>query len=424
MRHKQVKLGMGLLALLAGFVGLHLGDARPLVRTVGLDQPPTAMVVDTHTARAFVGTAASGTPGHVAVVDTRSGGLLRTVAVGATPLALAVDERGGRVFVARADASLSLLDARSGRVRRTVALGLVPVAMAIDAQAGHLVVAGVAVGGPLTGAAGAGTVRLLETRDGAVLSTVIVARPGPVAVAVDELTHHAFVVNAGYFERHMAGTVTVLDTRNGALVRTVAVGLDPTAVAVDARRGRVFVANSGSDSVSVLDARSGAVLDTVSLGHSPTAMAVDEANGRVVVLTAADTSVSILVARSGRVWETIALGQGVNAGEASTGALAVDPRRGRAFVVTGHETSVRVVDVRTGTVLRTIAIGGQPVAVAVDERTRRAVVATSAGARPAPAAWWENAAQRLRTGLPWLPPLGEDVPTTPGNVSVLDASQL
>jgi YVTN family beta-propeller protein len=244
-----------------------------------------------------------------------------------------------------------------------------------------------------------------------------------VAVAVDESTHHAFVLCGGS-SGYLQGTVTVLDTRNGSLMRTVAVALDPTAVAVDARRGRVFVANSGSDSVSVLDARSGAVLDTVPLGHSPTAMAVDEANGQVVVLTAADTSVSILDARSGRVRETTALGQGVNAGEASTGALAVDPRTGRAFVVTGHETSVRVVDVRTGTVLRTLAIGGHPVAVAVDERTCRAVVATSAGAPRAPAAWWENAAQRLRTGLSWLPPLVEDMPTTPGSVSVFDASQL
>jgi YVTN family beta-propeller protein len=160
------------------------------------------------------------------------------------------------------------------------------------------------------------------------------------------------------------------------------------------------------------------------VGFGPTALAVDGANGRVVVLSAAGTSVSILEARGGRVQEIMRLGQGVNVAEASTGALAVDPRSGRAFVASGHETSVHVLDVRTGAVQRTLAVGGQPVAVAVDERTHRAVVATAAGTGRESAAWWVSAGQRLHTWLPWLPLVVEDIPTTPGSVSVLDTAQL
>ncbi|HTD77687.1 MAG TPA: YncE family protein, partial [Chloroflexota bacterium] len=60
------------------------------------------------------------------------------------------------------------------------------------------------------------------------------------------------------------------------------------AIAVDERRGRVFVANTRSDSVSVLDAGSGALLRTVVVGAGPSAAAVDERIGKVFVSTLGD----------------------------------------------------------------------------------------------------------------------------------------
>jgi YVTN family beta-propeller protein len=84
-------------------------------------------------------------------------------------------------------------------------------------------------------------------------------------------------------------------------VRSVAVGLLPPAVAVDARSGRVFVANKGpvdgnlvplgNGAVTVLDAHSGAVLRTVGVGTYPTAIAVDERAGRAFVVNASGTAV-------------------------------------------------------------------------------------------------------------------------------------
>src|SRR5919197_4762547 len=57
-------------------------------------------------------------------------------------------------------------------------------------------------------------------------------------------------------------------------VRTSAVGRVPTAVVVDARTRRIFVANMGSNTVSMLDANSGAVLATVPVASHPSALAV------------------------------------------------------------------------------------------------------------------------------------------------------
>jgi YVTN family beta-propeller protein len=105
-------------------------------------------------------------------------------------------------------------------------------------------------------------------------------------VAVDELHGRAFIINSP------AGTVSVLDAHRGVVLRTVAVGMYPTAMAVDERRGRVVVVGIGSVSpggatspgwVRVLDARNGAILSSAAVGWGPVAVAVDERTGHAFV---------------------------------------------------------------------------------------------------------------------------------------------
>src|SRR5947209_189627 len=61
---------------------------------------------------------------------------------------------------------------------------------------------------------------------------------------------------------------------------TTAVGRAPTAVVVDVRTRRVFVANHGAASVTMLDAASSAVLATVAVAPHPSALAVAMTAGR------------------------------------------------------------------------------------------------------------------------------------------------
>src|SRR5919201_2994755 len=109
----------------------------------------------------------------------------------------------------------------------------------------------------------------------------------PVAVAVDGRIERAFVVVQGGYDLHGNptgnGRVRVVDTRHGRVLRAVGVGLYPSAVAVDERTGRVFMANDGERSVSVLDAHSGTVLRTVRVGFGPLALATHDRDGRVLV---------------------------------------------------------------------------------------------------------------------------------------------
>jgi len=178
------------------------------------------------------------------------------------------------------------------------------------------------------------------------------------------------------------GVVHLLDDRDGRLLRTIAVGaaFAPQALAVDARRHRLYVAGQAADGSGVLlwtlDARSGVPLHVVRVGGGVARVGVDERAGRVIVVdddghaTTRDTLMG-RVQRAGRVGPTPL-------------TVAVDARRARAFVLDGGayvegnpsgEGAVSVLDERTGRVLRTIPVGAAPSAIAEDAPAGLVVVA-------------------------------------------------
>lgn len=162
---------------------------------------------------------------------------------------------------------------------------------------------------------------------------------------------------------------------------TVQVGETPVALAVAARSGRVFVANSSDQSVSMLDARTGAPLATMPLGHTPTALALDEAQGRVFTLNActisplnpekacrdATASLSVLDLSSGALLGTVPLGSPAN-------LLTVDEAAGRVLVAHWYDGTVNVLDAARGRVLRILDGGPTALSLAADSRTRHAFI--------------------------------------------------
>src|SRR5207248_98149 len=181
----------------------------------------------------------------------------------------------------------------------------------------------------------------------------------------------------------------------------------PAAMAVDERRGRLFIGTAGPSPamglpggpghLSVLDASRGSVLTTVPLSASASAVAVDEAGGDALVGTMGGVDsrghdvagrVRILDGRRGAVLRTVVVGQ-------SPVAVAVDGRLGRIVVGTRDTSAdtpvptgrVLVLDARSGRILRTLLRNVAPVALAVDERAGRAVVASYGGTVSGSDAW-------------------------------------
>jgi YVTN family beta-propeller protein len=166
------------------------------------------------------------------------------------------------------------------------------------------------------------------------------------------------------------------------------VGLHPNAIAVDARRGHVFVANAYDGSVSMVEARSGRVLRTLAVALSPWSIAVDQRSDRVLVSTGKE------------LWPSATPGR------------------------------VQVLDGRTGRRLRTVAVGRGPTGLTVDERSGHVFVANSYGTPASPSSMNRLVAWSRQ----WLPAWGQQWlarlarPSHPshgmaGSVSVLDVAR-
>jgi len=255
--------------------------AGSVVHSVPVGPDPRAVMVDERAGKIFV---ADDDDASLRVLDSRSGAMLRSIAVGQRPHAVAADERTGRMFVVNTgDGSVSMLDERRGAVLRTttVATSWDSAGLAVDAGRNR-----VYVGGPHT-------VSVLDARNGQMLQRIDIG--GNVnGLTVDPRSGQVYVTGDT--------TLRVVDGRDGHILRAIPfAGTTGTAgatgaVAVDPARGRVFVTQAapiddngvaaGAGWVNVLDARSGALLRRIAVGVNPTAVAVDARSGRVVVVNA------------------------------------------------------------------------------------------------------------------------------------------
>jgi DNA-binding beta-propeller fold protein YncE len=182
-----------------------------------------------------------------------------------------VDEATGRAFVpviaARNNASyVAVVDVQRSRLVRLVPLGRGAIEMAVDPRTERVVAATSGPTRPVTirdGSTGGigsyaivqvptgpGSVQILDGHTGALLRTIRIGL-AITAVAVDERRGRVYVTSVGAIDATSGaftgpGLLSVLDERSGKVVRTVAVGVDPVGVVVDRQRERLFVANAGT----------------------------------------------------------------------------------------------------------------------------------------------------------------------------------
>ncbi len=227
----------------------------------------------------------------------------------------------------------------------------------------------------------------------------------PMAVAVNETTNKAYVVNRS------SNSVTVIDGRKRAVIATLPTGPGPEGIAINAVTNRVYTANSNDSSVTVIDGATDAVIATVKAGSYCQSLAVNPATNRIYVANNSGHSVTVIDgathqtttvrvgqgpraiivnAVSNRIYTANYGSQGISAidGETNTvesiptgkhpWALAVDSRRNRVYVVNEDSANVSIVDGASGGV-RQVSVGEIPFAVAVNGTTSEAYVLTYAG---------------------------------------------
>ncbi len=391
----------------------------------------------------------------LAIVDTASAQGIGPLPLSATPVAVVAATRPGRVFLTTSDETVDVVDDQSGTLIRAVSTrppplsGAIPIAGTTlaavpDRPRGHILILDYST--EYT----AGSVVVLDARDGHVLHTVTVGQ-APRALAVDEARAHAFVIGG-------AG-IDVLDTRRLALLRTIPLASPipgssdsrpAVTTLVDERTGRLFAA-ADNGTVYVVDTASGRLVNTVQLvapgrfqfDMTAPPLLADDRTGRVVV--PGYDGVTVMDARSGAVtgsFSTAGTASPLLAGivEPDRPGVAIDSRTGRLLVtsqglshyaatksrfgymqmqVFDGSGTVSVLDGRSGALIRTLPVGLTPGAIAIDGRTDRALVLDNGGAVAAndPWAWLPG---WLRGRLPFLPAPNPPPRVVPSGVDIVD----
>ncbi len=308
---------------------------KAVVRTVAVGPVPLDMAVDSGAGRVFVVSR-----GVISVIDAATGKLLRTTTImgGGLGAAVAIDARRGRAFIASCGmpgrfgapsaGTISVLDTRSGRVVRTIRLPAQNIAL--DAATGRLFVTSGRTFRTSHGRLLAGRVTTLD-ENGRVLASILPG-PFPGAIAVDAATNHVFVTIAGPFFKS-PGAAVMFDARSGRALRTIPLW-GANGAYLSARTGRVFVTTSYG-TVIMLDARSGGIMRTIA-GRAPfpfnsLTVAIDDRRGRVYVATGG--SVLVLDATTGHVLRTLRVPGDIVAVDAATGHAFVAAQGGQVSVL-------------------------------------------------------------------------------------------
>jgi subtilase family serine protease len=236
---------------------------------------PVAQAVDPSTGTLYVANESSNT---VTVDGEGDGGDSTTaasVSTGSSPDAVALDATDGRVFVANSSSSAnSLTEFPSTTCNDTTTTGCgSPTTIS---SAGHLTTprALAVSGSTLYVANGNGTVAVYNGSSNTYEATVTLL-PGtvPTAVAVDATNGFVYVADGsnGRVEYFDAATCNATDTTGcSGSPSSVAVGTDPDALAVDVSAGGLYVADGGgTGGVSVVSLTSHAITTTISTGNPP-----------------------------------------------------------------------------------------------------------------------------------------------------------
>jgi YVTN family beta-propeller protein len=238
--------------------------------------------------------------GSVSTISTTTGSVTSTVCVGLNPINMCQAAFGGPVFVVNQgdnmnQGSVSVFNPTSVGAVTTLTsadgLGLNPVYATASLDGNYVFV--VTQGDGVT----AGALDILSTAGtGAVLASVPLGVK-PTFSYLDPHLNRLYVTNTG------ENTVSVFDASNvnaanspamPSLTAPVVVGNAPTGVAALQNGTRFYVANSGSNNVSVVSATSFAVLKAIPVGVTPTFVAADPTSTKVYVTNPGSFSTSII----------------------------------------------------------------------------------------------------------------------------------
>jgi YVTN family beta-propeller protein len=180
-------------------------------------------------------------------------------------------------------------------------------------------------------------------------------------------------------------------TNSNAIGFTVAQAVDvtgtgcaaprPGAVAIDAERDTALVANTGCNNVSLIDLTTGTVAQTIAVGSQPAGVALDSRLGLAVVANTGDSATpgsTVSIVDIDPASGTFATVKATPTVGSQPLGVAIDPDSGKAVVTNLVSNTISVIDLNAATPAAVTGVVNQrPIAVAVDPERRVAVVASA-----------------------------------------------
>jgi YVTN family beta-propeller protein len=152
--------------------------------------------------------------------------------------------------------------------------------------------------------------------------------------------------------------VVLFDKVSGQPVKVIVVGKDPSGMAVDAARRRLYVALTGDDAVATVDLLEPALLAVSQLraGDQPVSLALSQDGLTLLAANMGSSTVSVLDAQSAVLTEKTRV-------EVKSGPryIAIDPSGNKAWVFSALDDSIGVLAVPGGGLIGTVRSGGGPI---------------------------------------------------------------
>jgi len=258
---------------------------------------PFALTMNEFTRRLYVTNLRLNT---ISVIDASTDELLADVEVGNSPSDVDVNDKTNRIYVTNSRSNtVSVISGRSNEVVDTLEVGNQPGSMVIDNSERGLDGLGFVTNFL------SNRVSVIDLSKDAVIANLSVGRE-PDGVAINSITNRLYVANSG------SDSVSVFDyflTSNGGLnitqIAVIKVGNKPTGLAFDENTNILYVTNSDSNAVSVIDGSTNAIVANVAVGINPTDIDLNNAEDRIYVSNYGSASVSVLDAATTPLYNTI-----------------------------------------------------------------------------------------------------------------------
>ncbi len=300
--------------------------------------------------------------------------ILGTLHAGKNPEALALDEDTHILYIAfESPGVVAAFDPIHSLIRWRVPLGEVATDIQVDSRNHHVYVATTSY------SQRRGILSILDGATGHLLASTFVSF-GDNGIALDPQRQRVYVTNP---DSGIVSSITLPTTLTAGqqLTRTeLHITPHPSALGVNSRLGRLYIADSEAHTITVLDENTGRPIATIPVGKAPLhPIRVDEATSYVYIVCSSSQEVDVIDGKTNRVIArplALPYPEGIDI-STTTGRIYVADEGSKedGGGPNNSGTTLTVIDGHSFVTLGTLQIGKAPDGVVVDSALHRVYVA-------------------------------------------------